>query len=115
MTTKKNHVVVVIAADGVITKAVQKSAPRLEELQRYVGGPVQVVPHFTLCTFDGRLYQRGTCYAHEEGKLIGLPLNNEATAAWWKQLSPRPHRGDLLVGNVVYCAPTEETCDTSSR
>lgn len=70
----------------------QPDKPSLEQLQRYVGGWVELVPGFTL-------YGSKTCeaYCNEGGRIKRLPLNYDATALW------RYDNGatDFLVGSVV--------------
>jgi hypothetical protein len=67
-----------IKADGTV-----KTLPNdeLATLQEAVGGLIQFVP----CPF-------GTCYANEEGLLLGLPINRVATA-----MCGQPIVGDIAI------------------
>lgn len=66
----------------------------LEEMQGFVGGDIQIV---TLPSGDEMVLA-------EEGKLLGMPVNTEAT------LMARPAGiapNDLVVGDVLVCTFTE--------
>lgn len=71
-----------------------KKAFSLQELQGYVGGIIQIVP----------LPKGREMVSHEEGKLIGLPKNEQATLFWKEtfSLEEYPHNNDqLIVGDVL--------------
>ena len=65
----------------------------LEELQGYVGGSIELVP-------DIMGKRKELVFCNEEGKLLGLELNREATL---KYAPP----GDVLVGDVLVCSQKE--------
>ena len=93
---KKEKSALLIQADGAEQTVKPKDGKKfsLKELQGYVGGLVQFVP-----LPDGR-----TLVCNDEGKLIGLPVNNVATDLW-KKLYPiekYPIGNDsLVVGDVL--------------
>jgi hypothetical protein len=62
----------------------------LQELQKYVGGPIEQVPGTA---------KRGSpsAYCNEEGKLKYLPENREATRIFMKGM----WSNDVLVGDVI--------------
>lgn len=61
--------------------------PTLEEAQKFVGGLVQLVE------FDNG----DQLLMNEEGKLNGLPFNNEATKLWENNFG----KTDVIVGDVL--------------
>lgn len=80
-----------IHVDGTVTTK-EYTKVKLEDLQREVGGYIQVIPLFP--RWEGK---RCTAYCNEEGRLFGLKPNDRATEHW---RSERPHL-DYLVGPVV--------------
>lgn len=70
----------------------------LKELQGYVGGLVEFVP-----LPSGKLM-----VVNEEGKLDGLPVNENATAIFKKEYPKRIYalnNDELVVGNALVGAP----------
>ena len=65
----------------------------LEELQSFVGGPIEMVT-----TDDDNLF-----FINEEGKLRNLPYNEQATAYVADRLLP----GDYIVGPAVLISEQE--------
>lgn len=63
---------------------------RLEEMQRMVGGIIEIV------YFDDNTVM----VVNEEGKLLGLPLNMDATAVFRAHY---PDSEDYIVGNALVC------------
>lgn len=66
-----------------------------KELNGFVGGLIQIVP------FPRR---RGYIVVHEEGKLIGLPVNEKATDIWKTEypIEEYPDNNDqLIVGDAL--------------
>lgn len=61
---------------------------KLKEMQDFVGGYIECI-EFP----DGR-----TLVVNEEGKLEGLPVNDQATALWRQQF---PTDDDIIVGDVL--------------
>jgi hypothetical protein len=69
-----------------------------ETISKAVGGYIQIVPLQN--DFAGY-----SMYLHEEGKLIGLPMNDIATAVWENSYG----RTDIILGNaVIVNANTDE-------
>ena len=73
----------------------KKNTPTLKEAQEFVGGMVECI------TFpNGDLL-----IINEEGKLIGLPLNPEATLLWKMTFDNDNYvtgRKDVVVGPAIY-------------
>lgn len=68
----------------------------LAELQGFVGGIIQIVP------MPGR---RRSFVCHDEGRLIGLPLNPAATARWEEVYGATDELvGDVLIASMVELA-----------
>lgn len=111
MSDRKNYVVVIIHHTGKVTKVIQAKEPKLEELQKIVGGYIERIPHFSqLAVRSGDekkvyAYQGGHCYANEEGKLKEMPLNMLAWEVWKGQYA---FVDQHLVGDVVFVAKTTE-------
>tara|TARA_B100000508_G_scaffold123842_1_gene106782 strand:+ start:803 stop:1111 length:309 start_codon:yes stop_codon:yes gene_type:complete len=71
-----------------------KDEPSLKEAQEFVGGYVEGI------TFPNGDY----LIINEEGKLIGLPLNEEATKLWKDTFDNDNYitgRNDFVVGNAI--------------
>jgi hypothetical protein len=109
---KKNYVVIIVKPDGSCIATIQRKEPSLKQLQEAVDGPIQMIPHFSrLAIKDSKkktwAYERGTCYANEEGKLPHkqLVVNAFATQMWKGQYA---YVDQWLVGNIVYVARTTE-------
>lgn len=71
----------------------------LDELQRLVGGFIELVPTDTL-----------TVFCNEEGKIQGLPPNYRATSTFGSLLMP----GDVIAGDVVVLGNLDDDGDTVS-
>ena len=72
----------------------KKDEPSLEQAQDFVGGYVEGIP------FPNGDY----LIANEEGKLMGLPLNKEATKLWKATFDNDNFitgRNDFIVGNAI--------------
>ena len=72
----------------------EKNTPTLEEAQAFVGGMVECItwPNGDLLLIN------------QEGKLINLPLNPEATALWRATFDNDNYitgRNDFVVGNAI--------------
>lgn len=63
----------------------------LQELQNFVGGYIELVPIYN------PEYASKIMYCNEEGRLIGLPDNREASRI----------AGISIVGDVIICEPGE--------
>lgn len=66
---------------------------QLEELQTIVGGLIQII----------EINDTEIMVINEEGKLENLPLNEQATAIYQKQVC----EGDFIVGDVLICKNEE--------
>ena len=76
-----------------------KDEPSLKEAQEFVGGYVEGI------TFPNGDY----LIINEEGKLIGLPLNEEATKLWKDTFDNDNYitgRNDFVVGNAILIKKT---------
>lgn len=84
----KNHI---IKANGEKIEVAPKfgNSFTLEELQEYVGGYIEIV----------RLTDKYLMVVNEEGRLLNLPFNHEATdvARYHKAIYPN----DMIVGNAL--------------
>ena len=67
----------------------KKESMTLEEMQKAVGGYIEIAYD------DGKTQ----IICNEEGKLLGLPLNVEATRMWGELIGTIPN--DVLVGDVL--------------
>jgi hypothetical protein len=113
MAEKKNYVIITMRVTGEVDKIIQAKGPKLEQLQKAVGGPIEIIPHFSQLAVqqDGKIfaYNRGTCYCNEEGKLphLDYPVNIPATDMWKGQYA---YTDQWLVGDCVFVAKTTESC-----
>src|SRR3954464_10703617 len=73
--------------------------PDIDVLQGAVGGYIESVPHFDSVRIMGTRRQC-VVFCHEEGKLLGLPFNPEATRLWF-EAAPHMEGQDVLVGPIV--------------
>lgn len=96
----------VLTVDGSLVIHEHKLAPKLETLQRLVGGYIEVVP--LLQEYNGKPC---VAYCNEEGKLNGMAVNVSATKLWHLALKENDRIiDDVLVGDVVII-----TADTASE
>ena len=82
----KRHTSITIIEEG--------KEPTLEEMQKIVGGSIEIVYD------DGNMQ----IICNEEGKILGLPYNEKATLLWWdtlRQNSYYEHHNDKLVGDIL--------------
>lgn len=84
-----------IKTDGVVEEIKpERDSFTLYELQKYVGGMVEIVG----------LPSGRQLVVNEEGKLTGLPENEKATELWKAEypIATYPHNNDeLIVGDVL--------------
>lgn len=95
----------IIKPDGAIDNIeYPDSKPSLEDLQREVGGYIQIVPNF-----DTFRHMSCVVYCDEEGLLKGYELNPVATKEWRSQLQGPydPHMARLW-GRIVILTGDEE-------
>jgi hypothetical protein len=88
---------VILKVDGSVEEHEIEQAPGLAEMQKAVGGSIELVPYF-------REYEERPCLAfcNEGGKVIGLPHNKHATQLWAAQLRvPYAMMADILVGDIL--------------
>lgn len=97
-----------IKATGDIVKTVQKKAPDYEQQKKAVGGFIETIPYFTKMEHEGVVYNRGTAYANEEGRLHGQPLNLTAMLAWRESCPKGDPRRMTLCGDVIFYAKVKE-------
>ena len=69
---------------------------KLEEMQAYVGGLIQILP------LDGEGLEDRLLVVNEEGKNIGLPFNLFATVEWIKYYGET----DFVSGDAIICHPS---------
>lgn len=88
--------IIVIPADMAepVTTRDADRQPSIERLHAWVGGFIELVPHWE--HHNGRPC---VAFCNEEGKLHELPVNHRATMMWWNVLGRRVD--DVLVGTVV--------------
>jgi hypothetical protein len=89
-----------IQTDGTIKEVTpnDKKCFSYEELKTFIGGIIQIVP----------MPSGKELVCHDEGKLIGLAENVEATKIWKKEypIEKYPNNNDeLIVGNVLITDP----------
>ena len=85
---------ILLKTDGTKEDVTPKKRFTLKQLQTFVGGSIDIqsLP-------DGR-----EIVLNDEGKLIGLPINDQATKIWKEQypIGKYPHNNDeLIVGDVL--------------
>jgi len=68
---------------------------KLEEMQAYVGGLIQIIP------LDGEALEDMLLVVNEEGKNINLPFNLFATIEWIKYYGET----DFVSGDAIICHP----------
>lgn len=76
-----------------VEPASKKKGFELEYLQRLVGGPIEIVP----------LTAKEIMVVNEEGKIYGLPVNDEAT----QRFITSTGRYDVIAGDVLVCKSSE--------
>jgi hypothetical protein len=108
---KKNYVILTMFAEGGVTKKVQGRAPKLDQLQTAVKGPIETIPYFTWIDTPIGGYTCGVAYCNENSKLYSPrpPLNHYATTAWWR--SAGAELPDMILGDAVFIARTDEAVD----
>nr|WP_255499089.1 DUF3846 domain-containing protein [Leucobacter sp. cx-169] len=95
---------ILIPADDAAPRSiltVEDPEQTLEILQTAVGGNIEFID---LVAPDANMY------LNEEGKLLGLPLNNRATTLARKSIP----MGDFIVGDVVIVGAIDDSGDETS-
>lgn len=98
----KTYIVMYVKADGTATGNIAPMDPKLplgdqvsyEKLSEFIGGPLEYVE------FD----EHSCGYCHEEGKLLGLPINAMATELFNAAFGVGH---DVIVGPFVYISVRE--------
>jgi hypothetical protein len=93
----------ILRADGDEVHGIRDKPAELEWLQQSVGGLIEIIPGFTK-------YLNHPCVAfcNEEGKILELPVNKEATMAW-RRCMPT---SDILHGDVLIVSGDREFMET---
>lgn len=98
MTKKYQYHSFILKPDGTVEEKIHPKQPEYEWLRDTVGGLIQPVGYLTKYTdANGKEWKRGTAYVNEEGLIISLPFNHQATMLWAGQYD----HATLLVGNLV--------------
>lgn len=74
--------ITIIHADKRQNTVIIQGEPRLEQLQKWVGGYIELIPFFK--HFEGERII--WAYSNEMGRLENLPLNEQATLGWHNSL-----------------------------
>ena len=82
------NLIEIVKVDGTIEKVTTEQQPTLKEVQDWVGGYVERVSAFPM---DGLKRDFVELYVNEEGRLDGLPVNEQASVLC----------GQEIVGNAV--------------
>lgn len=92
------HVMVTFRPDGTIKRETQSRTFTLKQMQDAVGGFIEGVPHLTRYETH-----KGEAWAGEEGRLKGLPSNEEATRVWLANLGEGPFLyKPQIFGNMIF-------------
>ena len=102
---------VVIYPDGSTMSSIHTRIPHWKELQSYVDGSFQVVPHFSTYTYNGKKLKRGVAYCNEEGLIKHMPFNPAATKAWMEACPDGDPNMMKLHGPVLFIARDKEADD----
>lgn len=86
----------VLKANGDLEIHDFETEPTLEQLQRMVGGFIEIVPGFNK-------YLGADCeaYCNEDGIRLNLPRNEQASRQWRLQLHGRLQQEPRLLGDIV--------------
>jgi hypothetical protein len=86
---------ITVPPNGKITTQEITKVPNLEQLQKAVGGYIELIPYFSK-------YEGKKCIAlcNENGKIKGLPANRIAQKLW-ETAYGSPIRLDHLVGSIA--------------
>ncbi len=83
--------------------------PSLGDIQRAVGGPIEMVPLFNRVQLSDRAVVSVVAYCNEEGKGERLPINADATILWRRCMRDQGLvLDDVLVGDVVILMGTPQ-------
>ena len=88
------YTITITQPDGSEETIEQSDKPNLGQLQEWVGGYIELIPHVP----------GGDLWINEEGKLKGLLENFKATGLYLEYLHP----GDMIVGPAVLVSKTKE-------
>lgn len=98
--------VIKIGTDGSSEGRTQEKAPTLEELQKAVGGYIELIPGF-------HRYFSSNCraYFNENGRLLNLPPNGAATALWKINTSS----AEVIAGDIVIVIKISKVKEASKK
>jgi hypothetical protein len=85
-----------ITTNGRVVDTPMIVTPRLDVLQKGVGGYIQEIPSWPTIEKEGATFDC-VAFANEDGHMLSLPLNEVASNLWRKVC---PHSYELL-GDVV--------------
>jgi hypothetical protein len=102
------YIYITVKPDGALASEVKKNRPDYKEVQKYVGGIMQIVPYFSSLEYDGKKYNRGTAYCNEEGWLLGLPPNPLASACWMKACPKGDPERMHIAGTLLFVAKVKD-------
>ncbi len=88
----------VVHPDGTTKTESLRRAPRLQDMQALVGGPIEPIPHMDYRAVDEGNKTHVAAYGNEEGRRLGLPPNEMATRMWRKSAVT----DEILVGTVLF-------------
>lgn len=72
------------------------SAPELQELKKHVGGYIELVPGFSLFVTNEGIHPC-IAYCNEDGRSMGLPLNQTASEMWADNDPRYPLMGTIVI------------------
>jgi hypothetical protein len=104
---------VTIEPDGKLSFETHKKPPDWKEIQKYVGGAFQIVPHFSSLHFDGVKYTRGTAYCNENGYTEGLAVNHLASACWLKACPKGDPNRMIILGSLLFVVKEKANVEAS--
>ena len=87
---------ITIGTDGGVEAVHLREPPKLEDLQKAVGGSLELVPYWSDYFHEGALH-RCLVYCNEEGKIKNLPPNPKAQTLWERSFG-RPLGWDIPTG-----------------
>ena len=104
---------ITIQPNGLITSWVEKKAPDWKEIQKYVEGPFQIVPYFSKYEMLDTMYNRGTAYVNENGRITDMAHNPTATQGWMKACPKGDPDRMKIYGPLLFVAKEKSNGKTS--
>lgn len=103
---KAPYKAIIIQPDGTVqVEELSHGSEGLRTLQVYVGGHIEAV-----YSADGRV----TFFCHDEGAIVGRPMNPLATTVWWGLNPAAEQIGQMIRGTVVITGGPDRDGDTLS-